>query len=80
MSVHFTSLLASSGQKIHSTRDNKRPYKFTFSNKTIITCWEEILAQMSVGSNIQFKCPASSVFGGVGLWNSKENKMSNLQY
>jgi|UniRef100_A0A7S4FN99 FK506-binding protein 1 len=63
--VHYTGTLLD-GRKFDSSRDRREPFTYTHGRSEVILCWEEALANMSVGERATIKCPPDAAYGKRG--------------
>ncbi|KAL1498739.1 hypothetical protein AB1Y20_014049 [Prymnesium parvum] len=60
--VHYTGTLKS-GKKFDSSRDRNQKFVFTLGVGQVIKCWDEGVAQMSVGERATLDCTADVAYG-----------------
>lgn len=64
--VHYTGILAGTGQMFDSSRDRKNPFRFKLGNGEVIKGWEEGIAQMSTGERAKLICTPDYAYGSRG--------------
>lgn len=59
--VHYDMYL-SDGTKIDSSRDEGVPFEFRLGKGEVISIWEEMIPEMSLGEKIEFTCKPEQVY------------------
>ena len=47
----------------HKYKDAGKPFQFVLGRNMVIPCWEEVMAELSVGDKIKFTCPHHLGYG-----------------
>ena len=63
--VHYTGTLAD-GTKFDSSRDRDSKFSFTLGVGQVIKCWDEGVAQMSIGERAELTCSPDFAYGASG--------------
>lgn len=67
VTVHYTGYLNQvGGKKFDSSRDRGQPFTFTIGVGQVIRCWDEGVAQMSVGQKSVLTCTPDYGYGAQG--------------
>ena len=64
--VHYVGTFLD-GTKFDSSYDRNEPYEFTLGARSVISGWEECVAEMPLGSKITFYLPSELAYGERGL-------------
>jgi FKBP-type peptidyl-prolyl cis-trans isomerase len=64
--IHFNGYLLD-GTQFDSSYDRNEPYEFTLGARSVISGWEESVAEMTLGSKITFYLPSELAYGERGL-------------
>ncbi|CAN0019120.1 peptidyl-prolyl cis-trans isomerase FKBP1B-like isoform X1 [Lethenteron reissneri] len=63
--VHYTGTFRN-GKKFDSSRDRKKPFRFTLGKQQVIKGWEEGVGQMSLGMRARITCTPDMAYGETG--------------
>eukprot|EP00316_Scyphosphaera_apsteinii_P002986 CAMPEP_0119301560 /NCGR_PEP_ID=MMETSP1333-20130426/3326_1 /TAXON_ID=418940 /ORGANISM="Scyphosphaera apsteinii, Strain RCC1455" /LENGTH=120 /DNA_ID=CAMNT_0007303673 /DNA_START=80 /DNA_END=442 /DNA_ORIENTATION=+ len=63
--VHYTGTLTS-GKKFDSSRDRNQKFSFKLGVGQVIKCWDEGVAQMSIGERAILECTPDVAYGKSG--------------
>merc|ERR1711924_90881 len=63
--VHYTGTLLD-GTKFDSSKDRDEPFDFTLGEGEVIKCWDEGVAQMSIGETAILECSPDYAYGAEG--------------
>merc|ERR1719424_2296507 len=63
--VHYTGTLTN-GHKFDSSYDRGKPIEFVLGMGSVIRCWEEGIAKMTVGERAKLTCPPDVAYGTAG--------------
>lgn len=64
--VHYTGTLKDNGKKFDSSRDRGSHFKFKLGVGQVIKCWDEGVAQMSIGQRAILDCSSDYAYGSRG--------------
>mmetsp|Transcript_85718 Transcript_85718/g.135370 ORF Transcript_85718/g.135370 Transcript_85718/m.135370 type:complete len:139 (-) Transcript_85718:36-452(-) len=63
--VHYTGMLEN-GRVFDSSRKRGKPIEFKLGLGRVIPCWEDAIANMSVGEHAKLTCPPDVAYGNRG--------------
>ena len=66
VSVHYTGTLKDNGKKFDSSRDRGSKFEFTLGTGSVIKCWDEGVATMSIGERAILDCSSDVAYGARG--------------
>jgi len=65
VTVHYTGTLLD-GTKFDSSRDRNSPFSFQLGAGRVIRCWDEGVAELSIGARANLKCSPDYAYGSRG--------------
>ena len=63
--VHYTGTLMD-GTKFDSSRDRGEPFEFKIGTGQVISCWDQGVAEMSLGERSKLTCSSDTAYGARG--------------
>lgn len=64
--VHYTGSFPDTGKVFDSSVERGSPLDFTLARGQVIQCWDQVVAQMSLGEKIKVVCPSRLGYGSRG--------------
>ena len=64
--VHYVGTFPNSGKKFDSSRDRGQPFSFSLGEHQVITCWDQVVARLSLGERVKVICPSRLAYGERG--------------
>lgn len=63
--VHYNGTFLD-GRKFDSSVDRGTPFEFTVGVGQVIKCWDQVVANLSVGEKVKVTCPSNLAYGSRG--------------
>ena len=63
--MHYTGTLMD-GTKFDSSRDRGEPFEFKIGTSQVISCWDQGVAEMSLGERSKLTCSSDTAYGARG--------------
>jgi len=69
VTVHYNGTFPTTGQSFDSSYSRNQPFSFFLEFSSVIKCWHNVLARMSLGQRIYVVCPFNEAYGTAGSAN-----------